>query len=441
MLFASCTPKQICETPPAVSIEKDTLPQTMNNLETDVYLDATLSMQGFITDNASSYYQQTLPLIESAVIGRGPGRKINFFRFGNGIENLVERKHLEADKKSFYNNSSYNTKTLIENVIDKSDISHLTVIVTDLFQDKSDINQLSDKVKNKFIVNSYVVGILAIKSQFSGKVFDVGTNNYSFDYASSDDSPMTFRPFYIIVFGPHQEITGFLDSLEAGGISRFPLKERLLLSPYISKSSVNLSSAKIIETKSVNEVTGVLVRGNADNSYREFKIIGKPETANFTLEMPFTKLADVVEIGEELMPVVIESATCNSNAAAPKENGSNDSIFSLNKSISNAINISSNFTDSNSSIQMKVEISPNRLSENSVDGFHIVLKPKNYSLPEWVNDWNMSSDQIEAWRKNPSSFDGTKTYNLSLFLSTLWNSTQDINPPKVADFYCYFKRS
>lgn len=90
-------------------------------------------------------------------------------------------------------------------------------------------------------------------------------------------------------------------------------------------------------------------------------------------------------------------------------------------------------------ISLKINIAPEKLEENKTTAFHIILRPKQSSLPDWVNKWNMNDAEIEVWSKNKNQFDGTRTYNLHHFLQTLWTTTQNVRQPKVADFYLYIK--
>ncbi len=143
----SCASKPKCLPPPSLA-DSDSMPPATANLSTDVFLDATISMQGFISDNSLSYYQQSIPMLERAIIKNG-GRAA-FYKFGTDIKELSGRSYGDADKKNFYTDSLINKKTLIEKVIERADSNHLTVIITDLFQEKSDINQLSEKIKTKF---------------------------------------------------------------------------------------------------------------------------------------------------------------------------------------------------------------------------------------------------------------------------------------------------
>lgn len=126
-----------------------------------------------------------------------------FHKFGTTVAELPGRDYLQAQHQAFYLDSHLNRETLIQNVIDQISTDRMTIIVTDLFQTDVDVNLLTREIKQKFITNGLAVGILGIKSEFNGEVYDVGPNNYTFHYESDNTSPATFRPFYVLAFGNH----------------------------------------------------------------------------------------------------------------------------------------------------------------------------------------------------------------------------------------------
>src|ERR1700755_3170807 len=128
-----CATRKVCEPPP---IDPNNIyPTVSDNLHADIYLDATLSMKGFIVSGTSTYYQQTIPLLESAVERGWPGGSVTFNKFGTRISPLEGRSYLNAGKHTFYTDQEVNLRTYIEGVIDSANTDNLTLIVTDLFQD------------------------------------------------------------------------------------------------------------------------------------------------------------------------------------------------------------------------------------------------------------------------------------------------------------------
>lgn len=421
--------KATCEPPPPATQAPIT---ATANITTDIYLDATLSMQGFITDGSLSYYQQTMPMLERAVISRGG--QINFFKFGTDIVELPGRSYGDSDRKAFYGDNSINKKTLIEKVLDRANPDNLTVIVSDLFQEKADINQLSEKIKTKFIAADRAVGVLAIRSQYSGKIFDVGSNNYSFVYSTGSE-PNSLRPFYLLALGRHGDIANYFNSLVSGEMAAFADKHQLIFSQYLTEKTATWANATITDTQGVNEVNGVLVHSQkGELPYREFKIKSNAETAKVTAALPFKKLRDIVDF-DQLKPSA-ETFTCGyPKSSADPANGSNSYV--PNELLMDAVKMSATLADD--LINIGMDIDRKRLDPKAICGYHIVLRPGRYAVPGWVNEWNMTGEQIEGWRASPGSFEGGKTYNLTPFLQTLWEINRRVHDPKVADFYTYFR--
>lgn len=430
-LAISCGQKKIlCDLPPVLGAE-DYLSTSTTNSPTEVFIDATLSMQGFIADGSLSYYQQTIPILERAVIRNGG--QINFYKFGTEIQDLPERSYGDAEKKAFYSDGVINKKTLIEKVIDRANPDNLTIIVTDLFQERADINQLSEKIKSKFLTNGRAVGILGIKSQFAGKIFDVGINNYSFAYSSSGESK-SLRPFYLLALGNHADIARYFDTLVSGEMSGFPDKQKIIFSKFLTAGPATLSGATISDSRGVNEVNGVMVPSQkGETPYKEFKIKNNVDAATISAQLPYKPLADTMPF--EGAKGTVEAFTCG---LPDKETEAASSAAVPSPEKASAVGFSA-ATINNEAIDLKVEIATKKLDSKEVCGYHVIIRPDQYRMPAWINAWNMSGEQIESWKTVPAAFDGSRTYNLEPFLGTLWEINRQVNNPKIADFYTYFR--
>jgi hypothetical protein len=438
LIGASCR-RKLCEPPPAVD-EHDLFPGITEKLSVDVYLDATLSMKGFVTAGTESYFQQTLPILESAVISGWSGGKANFFKFGNDVAALEGRGHLKASNAEFYADRNYNTKTFIEKVIDKAQTKHLTIIITDLYQNDADVNQLSDKLRDKYIANGLAIGVYAVKSQFNGPIYDVGPNNYSFTYKTDNAEPKTFRPFYLLALGSHADIQKYFEGLEQSGFSAFPaeIKRQVIFSPYLTASPPDFENANITATKKLSRLArGTLLPPSVkDARVREFKIVGDADEAGFASEMKFNFLPYLVDTSPNLEPD-IAAWKCDEKSAQTAQGGqlveslSAREAFTLSKS---------NLERESNVLQFEAQIKPKALPGTGNYCYRIILRPATYQLPRWISEWNLNIGQIEAARSNKQGFDGSKTYNLQRFLNTIWGATQDRHRPKLTTIFCYFQR-
>lgn len=404
-------------------------------LKVDLYFDATLSMQGFTRSQSGSTYQQAIPLLERAVIEGWRGGEAAFFKFGNETAPLPARTFLEATKPQFYSDTQYNTRTFIERVIDKADPNHLTVIITDLFQDNADVNQLSAKLKNKFIAAGLAVGVLGIRSNYEGKVYDVGPDNYSFAYTSSG-KPQTGRPFYLLTFGSHANIAHYFETLERTGMSNFPERHALIFSRFVTAQTTPFASAKLKSATGISEISSsnLVAPNKRQAEIKAFRIIKGKTEATFTTDWPYEALPNVMEHPPELEPEL----TCWKG----EDRGNKELIPVENPAAKSALQVSAKLlpeAESFNKLEFKARLNVSQIPAAGTYSYRIVLRPVNPRLPAWVRDWNMRDGDIRAWHLNPTEFNGAKTYNLENFLGTLSGAVSSTRRPEAAELYVYIK--
>ena len=122
-------------------------------------------------------------------------------------------------------------------------------MITDLFQTEGDVNTMVEKIKEKCFANNIAVGILGIKTDFNGTVYDVpGRPSYSLTTSE--------RPFYAIVFGNNDNLESLFDVLKT---KTFVNESQVLIfSKYIIES-FKISLTKTRESKFVNKRLPVLM--------------------------------------------------------------------------------------------------------------------------------------------------------------------------------------
>lgn len=449
-LQVGCT-RDVCSLPPEDTSSK--FPALSNAANVDVYIDATLSMQGFIVPGTVSYYQQTLPLLESAVEKGWPQGQVIFYKFGTRINKLAGRGYLEATRPGFYNNEEVNKKTFIENVIDSASTEHLTVIVTDLFQDNADVNLLTQKLKDKYIANNLAIGIIGIKSEFSGAIYDVGINNYKFDYKSNAD-PNSFRPFYVLLLGKHPDVAHYFEMLDKSGLGGFPAKNFVIFSSYMGDPVANFNGSKITPTNNIVIVNNLLPIGAKEERVRQFRVRDTAKPSSFTAllkssPLSYTPVNNVSALTPEVTawkcepPKTVSVSAPNGNH--PSQGGKSNALSGPAKMLVEVPNASAalqikNGSLSGSDLKFEAEIAPASLPGDGIYCFRVILRPQQYPLPEWVSEWDMNIRQIEEWKRKPQDFNGSTTFNLAHFLGDLWDTVIYVHHPKVADFYCYVQK-
>jgi hypothetical protein len=404
-------------------------------LSVDLFFDATLSMQGFVTTQTTSGYQVTVPLLERGVIEGWKDGQVTFYKFGDDIAPLPGRQYLDAVKTIFYADSKYNRRTLIERVIDRADPEHLTVIVTDLFQTNADINQLSEKLKQKFIAHDLSIGLYAIRSQFAGPIYDVGPDAYSFKYTST--KPENERPFYLLAFGKHADIAHYFEVLDSAGLSAIGEKHTLIFSRYVTSQFPSFARAKLKVADRISEISAsnLLARQYDDDRIKAFKLSKSKPAAKFTAELTCDSLVkNVMEYENDL---TAEISAWKSEDKGGKELSQVESPQAV-----KAFQVTAKLLPDQppfSQLQIAANISITDFPATGTYLYRILIRPRHFLLPSWVSIWNMRDEEVKRWHQHPPDFNGAKTYNLENFLGTLQGAVLSTTPPKLGDFYCYIR--
>ncbi len=414
-------PKKVSELPPQEEVER--VEGVSDSLAVDIFLDSTLSMKGFLVDGTSSTYEQTLHLLERPIGTGWKNGKNTFYRFGTSLSEIKDRGHRDAIQPGFYTDQRFTAKTHIESVIEFANVENLTVIVTDLFQDRADISLLNEKLKEKYLRKNLAIGIVGIGSQFAGTVYDVGVRNYSFPYDSRKGGETAFRPFYLLLFGKHADVARYFQELEKAGLHAFPHRHFLILSRYLQDPLSSFEGASLDSQTQIVETSGILSPKIADGEkkrFKQFRLRNRAAEATFTAVLPYAPLPNT--IGFDLQKVEAE-------IQAWKYDGN---TFVADREAAQAIKISG-LSVGDSRMTLTVSVSGKQLPANSLHSFKVVIRPQEYKLPEWVSAWDMPVTMIEGWKRNPNGFNGATTFNLKPFLHDLWETIVQVHQPKIAE--------
>ena len=421
-----------------------------------IYFDATLSMQGFVTPD-STHYTRICPSLESVIVSGWEDETVDFFRFGENVEPIDRSTYLQAGYESFYEQAHIFRRTYIEAVIrheeqfvkvqmevnsksedatetDVNDTSEATtegiaptetvnerkqegqlvVIVTDLFQDDSDITLLIDHLKEKYIKKGREVGLFGLRSQFDGTVYDIGIGEgSSLRYRSTPGNPETFRPFYLLVLGKHADIAHYFDRLIANG---FPKAQTIIFSRYLVDPVLSFEGAKVDPYNLNNKIV------NLDHSQnpilKQFEIVSSSKPAKISAKMEYVPLPHA-------MP--FDSNTFEDSIIAehkPDRNGENE----RSPDAMNCLEVTPTFSENELTIEFALTTS---LPRKAVYLYEVTLHPAvdTYKVPDWCSGWDMGTGR-----------NGAKTLNLVNFVRGLTETTVRDHLPKIAQFYFYIKK-
>jgi len=254
LLVAACTP------PPPPLAPLDTSDIIVQNAPThgqafgiDVFIDATPSMEGYVL-GADSAYSEFLEDLEGSLVSAVRNvSDIRYFKFGETVREISRQQFRDARDSDFYHEPGVFRDTNLQLVLARRTLApassaapgvstagapaaplapRLTVVVTDLFQKDQDVNIVVSQVKDGCLSRpDCSVAVLPIASAFNGTVFDARVPSYP--YRSTSD-PATHRPFYLLMFGPEEQLMQFGDVLS---VNRYiDLARLLVIGPRIVKS-------------------------------------------------------------------------------------------------------------------------------------------------------------------------------------------------------------
>ena len=373
-----------------------TLPNALTapeRLDTDVYFDATVSMRGFTTLAAGNVYL-TLPDLLGDLCGSMGA--VKFYGFGEQIHALDGRSYRQFTTPAVYTEAI----TAVANVVDRAEPSHLSIIITDLFESDSDWSNVTQKLRDKFFANHLAVAVVGIRNSFNGEIFDVGLNAAKFQYNSWDD-PNRYRPFYLIVMGRDDAVKTFLRKFN----ERQTLPNDtgyLLLSENLTETASDFSAFTLQEQENFysDDTLGL------DAHVKEFGLDKFSAPASFMFDWTYTPPLGACPLDLSEIDTAIEIFTVDGEQWTPRPE--NDLRVSL-------------MRDKRQSDMclVKVALTPEKsLTEGKLNFVRAKVMPteRGYRLPAWVELWSVN---VDASAKN---FDGSKTLNLTRILGSLKDS-------------------
>ena len=418
LLLTSCNGEQVQTPPPDFTDER--IPEVSNSITIDVYIDASKSMEGFLVQEITSRYQNTIQLLKRAALTGWERANIKFFKFGSSIIDLGEDGYLDAAKRPFYSDiEGLHSHTFIDNVIQKANSNNLTVIISDLFQDTGDITRVTSLIKEKYFDKGLAVGILGIKSQFQGMVYDIGLQNLKFYYDSGTEEPKRYRPFYLLLLGNHSDIERYYQIL-SGRIPASSETGFTIFSKYLNSSAISTEDVQIPRSQIDNlaKTSKIIPRNYDGGSIPQFVIQRGSRSSQFVLERNLHFYNNTLGFDQNSFEIQVRSwlyrkgvwETCPLVA---------DSLFL------------DEMTLTEGTLKFRANIKPTYLSSDGVYLFAVTFQPKSFLIPEWIKQWDMPQDQIDGWNKIPKSFDGSTTYNLRFLVNDMSELISRFNRPTV----------
>ncbi len=414
-----------------------------------IYFDATLSMQGFVVPD-STHYTRICPSLESVIVSGWKDERVSFFRFGEKVEPIDRNTYLQAGYEGFYERENIYRETFIQKIIDyesqlasnrtaestipeelteiedrntpeettetvspieevdESREKHqLVVIVTDLFQDRGDINLLVTQLKEKYIKNGLEIGLFGLRSQFDGTVYDTGIGQAPLPYRSDPNNPETFRPFYLLVLGRHADIAYYFDRLKVNN----PDAKTIIFSRYLVSRLVSFEDATTIELERLNPL-------DQNPRLKRFRIVGDSDPAEISAKLKYVPLPHAMFFDSNAFKVSISAK--DKRIGETKEN----------PEAAECLEVTSKLNEDGNELSVVFSLDPEDL-QPATYLYEVTLSPDvdAYQTPRWCSDWDMGAER-----------NGAKTLNLVNFVRDLSQVSARMHHPKIAQFHCYIKK-
>lgn len=423
------------------------------SLEADVYIDGTMSMAGYVNYASGTIFSDSVKGIERSIQETWKDEKVNFIKFGDSFTPLSRDGLLQANQADFYSEKD----TSLQNVVAQSDDKKLNVIITDLFQTNQDIDSLMNALKDKCFAQNHALAVIGIRSQFQGKVYDVGKSQSSFEYATNGD-PSSYRPFYLMVYGNENDVRAFTESFVKNLPKDVQHKESLLAANMAANVSLSNESASKGEKRDKNiaqlaEISNLSAEDGAVQ-YR-LKLDEKASKANISL-VGNKVIGDLPQAFAVKMDKVEKTVSENGEQKAHSGiRGWLDKIFHRNKNnepVSFQEIKADNFVTGegdevsidgeNVNADFSIKVNPASIKKEA-GTYHVQLsllpdKPMYLdSNAKTFADWNFEDNQASAGVESLTQ-SGNKTLNISTFIRQLSSLNYELNKPGFHNLSIYF---
>ncbi len=375
----------------------------------DVCIDATPSMDGFAIPPISIYRTFLEDLEGSLVSGVRNVADVRYFKFGERIRQMTRDDFRSARSRAFYHEPGIFKTTDIELVFDskrdgapekRRPDQRVVIVVTDLFQSDQDVNAVVAQIKQHCLTDSGCsVGVMAIASEFDGTVYDARVPSYR--YTSTQDSA-TFRPFYLLMFGPEEEVRLFADVLSSRryvDLRRFTVIGPHTISQFSATIERDPSSKGVVPRKQCGSALDAAfnLRRNFHDAAVKARLHIAPDSQSFGFDPSRVEVRAFRESGGKLI-----SAGEVKAATVPQPNGD---------------------------IEVDATITPPAMHGDYFYTFEILTGETNgYVMPKWIAGLSSNDPRPDH--------EAAKTLNLDRFVSELIAAgvSDEHHQPKLARF-------
>lgn len=404
LLLTACGPDQqtiSCAPTAATATASKRLTPT-ESIQLSILIDGTPSMQGYV-NKPNSRYAKTLQFIDGASSSGWTSAKssVKYYRFGTQKQAIDRETYVRSQLPAFYQGGANYSVSRIDAVLNKPAPDRLDIVVTDLYQKDADVRLVQNLLKDRYLEQGYGVGILAVKSEFNGTIYDVGLTGQQFNYSTAGKSPQRFHPFYVMVLGSYGNIQHYYEQLQKNGLDDIEHQFDVFYPQPVRQVSVLDANATqtlpntIQQPKALNNGTVAVRKKSASDPVQFFALTRNTTAEPFSTQVAYTPLPHTLPIQPQEIGLTTLAERYQSKAKGfqPLQTDA----FQL-----------KNWQVKDNTLQFQAQVQADKL-EKSIYRFTFEAKPTELQEPDW---W-------KAWTATEGSLDGSKTNNLLPFLRGL----------------------
>jgi hypothetical protein len=414
----SCDPPRSSENP-ILAIGPKT-----DAVKISISIDGTPSMQGFVNSLPSSAYLRTLQLIDSvsSTAWVGAPSQIKYYRFGTTRQALDRATYRRAQLPEFYGASAEMGVSNINLAINPPQKETLEVIITDLYQKNADISLVQNQLNQSYLQKGYAVGVLGIKSEFKGTIYDVGIRGQKFQYSTAGLDANQFHPFYVVLLGSYGNINHFFEQLQKNDPELIQKAEFSIFYPQPVSQVAFLESPTAPKqlpknykrSKALNDGS-VLIKVKNDQPVELLTLNKGAQPSTLEYRLPYYPLSHLP---------ILDASQINLQITTEKLTPKSKSF----QAIKSKVMAWENWRIDPKLIQFSAKINPPDL-DPGIYRTVVNVHPTDFILPDWWQNWSSREGNL----------DGSRTHNLLPFLKDLQSSTTALmtaHKPTIAHL-CY----
>jgi hypothetical protein len=415
--------------------------QPSDSINVNLFLDASGSMRGFLAGGPDDRY---LPVVEQlagiATTGGWKTSQVKWWKFGAHVTEIPAKDRVEVRDPKFYSEST----TQIDEVFRASNIKDLTVVVTDLFQSRADVDLLSSRLNERYLAGMRLTGtagsapvtpavaVLGIETRFIGKVFELGEEGGRERSIIHNGT----LPYYILVFGPLADVGQFLKRIDERFHDLLPHTRRVLF------------AERPVETLATQVDHGSMQVGFSFESNLMPRSSGGDKRV-VQLQVPSLsgKKAEEADVIEPLLDCNLihsglnldeKSLRAEVKGERPGANGS----FEPDAGLAQALDVQSIKLEGNH-LKLRLKLLRDQLRTGRDYRFEVRVFPTEnaFQVPQSVLAWSLASNEVDQLvaRQGFTPKGVGRTLNLAVFLQDLRDATFNGKQPPIGIVYFYVK--